>query len=276
MTAVNKAFLFRKLVNSKYKEGTPIVEHLNEIKSIVNQLATMKITFDDELQALLLLSSLPESWETLEVTVSNSAPDGVVTMSQVTRSLLNEETRRKSSGSSHSEALVMENRGRGRSKSRAPYNRDKSRGRSSSISKKDVECYYCHKKGHMKRKCRKLKFKEQKKEKNSEKKQNDTAIVIDGELMIIRDDASVNLIGQDMDWVIDYGASFHVTSRADFFTFYSQGEFVNVRMGNEDVSNIVGMGDICLETNIGCKLLLRDVRHVPDIRLNLISTGKVR
>ena len=46
---MNKAFLFRKLVNSKYKEGTPIAEHLNEIKSIVNQLAAMKITFDDEL-----------------------------------------------------------------------------------------------------------------------------------------------------------------------------------------------------------------------------------
>ena len=83
------------------------------------------------------------------VTVSNSAPDGVVTMSQVTSNLLNEETRRKSSGSSHSEALVMENRGRGRSKSRAPHNRDKSRGRLSSISKKDVECYYCQKKGHI-------------------------------------------------------------------------------------------------------------------------------
>ena len=84
----------------------------------MNQLAAMKITFDDELQAFLLLSSLPESWETLLVIVSNSAPDGVVTMSQVTSSLLNEETRRKSSGSSHSEALVMENWGRGRSKSR--------------------------------------------------------------------------------------------------------------------------------------------------------------
>ena len=262
-------------MNSKYKEGTPIVEHLNEIKSIVNQLAAMKITFDDELQALLLLSSLPKSWETLVVTVSNSTLDGVVTMSQVTSSLLNEETRRKSSGSSHSEALVMENRGRGRSKSKAPHNRDKSRGRSSSISKKDVECYYCPKKGHMKRECRKLKFKEQNKEKNSEKKQNDTAVVTDGELMIIRDDASINMISQEMDWVIDSGASFHVTSRADFFTSYSQGEFGNVRMGNEDVSKIVGMGDICLETNIGCKLLLRYVRHVPDIRLNLISTGKL-
>ena len=262
-------------MNSKYKEGTPIAEHLNEIKSIVNQLAAMKITFDDELQALLLLSSLPESWETLVVTVSNFAPDGVVTMSQVTNSLLNEETRRKSSGSSHSEALLMENRGIGRSKSRVSHNHDKSRGRSSSISKKDVECYYCHKKGHMKRECRKLKFKEQNKEKNSEKNQNDTAVVTDGELMIISDDASVNLIGQEMDWVIDSGASFHVTSWADFFTSYSQGEFGNVRTGNEDVSKIVDMGDICLETNIGCKLLLRDVRLVLDIWLNLISTGKL-
>ena len=196
-------------------------------------------------------------------------------MSQVTSSLLNEETRRKSSCSSHSKSLVMENRGRGKSKSRAPHNRDKSRGRSSLISEKDVECYYCHKKGHMKRECKKLKFKEQNKEKNSEKKQNDTAVVIDGELMIIRDDASVNLIGQEMDWVIDSGASFHVTSQADFFTSYSQDEFGNVRMGNEDVLRIVGMGDICLKTNIGCKLLLRYVRHVPDIRFNLISAGKL-
>ena len=46
-------------------------------------------------------------------------------------------------------------------------------------------------------------------------------------------------------------------------------------MGNEDVSKIVGMGDIFLETNIGFKLLLRDVRHVPDIRLNLFSARKL-
>ena len=60
-SATNKAFMFHKLVNLKYKEGSPIPEHLNEIKSIVNQLASMKIVFDDELQALMLLSSLPES-----------------------------------------------------------------------------------------------------------------------------------------------------------------------------------------------------------------------
>jgi hypothetical protein len=46
-------------------------------------------------------------------------------------------------------------------------------------------------------------------------------------------------------------------------------------MGNEDLSKIVGIGDICLETNVDYKLLLKDMRHVPDIRLNLISTEKL-
>ena len=36
----------------------------------------------------------------------------------------------------------------------------------------------------------------------------------------------------------------------------------------------MGIGDICLET-LGSKLILKDVRHVPDIRLNLISAGKL-
>ena len=46
-------------------------------------------------------------------------------------------------------------------------------------------------------------------------------------------------------------------------------------MGNNDTSNIVGIGDICLETNMGCKLVLKDVRHVPDLHLNLISPRKL-
>lgn len=101
-SATNKAFLFRKLVNLKYKDGGSVAEHLNDMKNIVNQLASMKIVFDDELQALMLLSSLHESWKTLVVIMRNLALDGVMTMGQVTSSLLNEETRRKSAGSSYS------------------------------------------------------------------------------------------------------------------------------------------------------------------------------
>ena len=41
-------------------------------------MVTMKLVIDDELQVLLLLSSLPDSWETLVVSLSNSAPNGLL------------------------------------------------------------------------------------------------------------------------------------------------------------------------------------------------------
>ena len=46
-------------------------------------------------------------------------------------------------------------------------------------------------------------------------------------------------------------------------------------MGNNCVSNIVGIADVFLETSIENKPVLKDVRHVPDICLNLISTGRL-
>ncbi|PKI40026.1 hypothetical protein CRG98_039596 [Punica granatum] len=46
-------------------------------------------------------------------------------------------------------------------------------------------------------------------------------------------------------------------------------------MGNGQSCKIIGIGDVCLETELGCKLLLKKVRHIPEIRLNLISTGQL-
>ena len=86
-TARNKTALIRRLVNLKYKDGCYMVKHTSQFQSIVNKLVAMKMNLDDEIQASLLLSSLPESWETLVVTVSNSAPDGELTMDLVNDSL---------------------------------------------------------------------------------------------------------------------------------------------------------------------------------------------
>lgn len=75
--------------------------------------------------------------------------------------------------------------------------------------------------------------------------------------------------------MIDSGASFYVPARSDYFTSYIAGDFGNVRIGNSGASNIVGIGDIFLETSLWSKLILKDVRHVPDIHLNLISMGRL-
>ena len=178
----------------------------------------MKMTFDDELQALLLLRSLPDSWEILMVSLSNSAPNGVGTMSQLTGSLLNKETRRKLLGSSsHSEALVTERRGR--SKSQKPSKYDRSRGRSKSenqILRKEIECYNYHKKGYIKRECRKFK-KEQEKEKDNKEDKSTVTVITDGEVIIVYDDNFIGLACDNTSWLVDSGASLHVTPRADFF-----------------------------------------------------------
>ena len=72
----------------------------------MNKLVAMKMDIDDEMQASLLLSSLTDSWETLVVTVSNSTPNGILTMESVKDSLLNKEARRKEKGESSYGVLV--------------------------------------------------------------------------------------------------------------------------------------------------------------------------
>ncbi|TXG69536.1 hypothetical protein EZV62_004471 [Acer yangbiense] len=158
-------------------------------------------------------------------------------MAMVEDSMLNEEARRKEQGMSfESEALITERQGR--SKSRRPQNREKSKDKSKGKFKSKIKCYHCGKHGH-----------------------------------IIREYNYVNITSQDTYWVIDSGASFHVTSRRDLFTSYTDDDYGQVRMGNDHVSKIVGMGEICLEISTNCRLVLKNVRHVPDMRLNLISAG---
>ena len=273
--ANNKAFLMKRLVNLKYVDGNPVADHMNDFQNISNQLTSMNINLEDELQALFLLSSFPESWETLVVSLSNSAPNGVVSMEQVSASILNEELRRRNAGTSsgESQALVSENRGRG--KSRDKGHADK--GRSKSKSRKDIVCYNCGEKGHFKSQCKQSK---KNKKKNQEGDDGGAKEIIattqDGDFLILSTNEDVlSCECQDSEWVADTGASLHATPRRESFCTYRSGQFGVVRMGNKGISNIVGIGDVKIKTNLGYELLLKDVRHVADLRLNLLSIGRL-
>ncbi len=110
----------------------------------------MNLVLDDELQALLLLSSLPDSWETLVVSLSNSTPNGVLQLAMVKDSLFNEETRRKDMAKDDAQALVTENKGR----SKGRNSKGSGKSRSQSQTKGKVKCFYCDKEGHIKRNCK--------------------------------------------------------------------------------------------------------------------------
>ena len=62
-----------------------------------------------------------------------------------------------------------------------------------------------------------------------------------------------------VEWVIDSASSCHVTPRKEFFTSYKVGDFGRVKMDNKSYADIVGIGDICVETNTGYTLALNNV-----------------
>jgi len=235
----------------------------------------MGIKFDEKIQGLLLLGSLPDSWEILRTSLSNSAPDGVITMDLAKSSVLNEEMRRKSLGiSPNSNILVSEYRGR--SNNRAPE-RDQSRS-NYKYRYKDVECNYCHKKGHIKKYCWKLKNRTKKdnsdKGKDSSDDEDRTNATSD-DFLLVHEFEPGNLVDSSPSWVSDSGASFHITSKRDFFTSYTPGDFGSVKMTHESVARCIGIGQVCLEMSNGSRLILKHVKHVPDVRLNLLSVGKL-
>ena len=91
----NKLYLLNSLMNLRYKEGTSILDNLNEFQGLLDQLSRMGIKFDDEVLGLWLLNTLPESWETFRISITNSAPNGIVTLQMAKGGALNEEMRRK-------------------------------------------------------------------------------------------------------------------------------------------------------------------------------------
>jgi hypothetical protein len=68
----NKVFLMKRLFNMKMSEGVFVVDHLHEFNIVTNQLSSIKVDFDDEVRALLILCSLLESWNGLVMALSNS------------------------------------------------------------------------------------------------------------------------------------------------------------------------------------------------------------
>ncbi|KAL9274679.1 Retrovirus-related Pol polyprotein from transposon TNT 1-94-like protein [Drosera capensis] len=149
---------------------------------LLDQLLGMGIKCDDEILGLWLLNTLPESWEIFRVSITNSAPDGIVSLQMAKSAALNEEMRRKAHGSSSQSE-----------------NRDK----------------------------------------KSKQKGNDQA---DG------DRVTAAICNDDLIIFHDYDS----------------------KMGNDDESKVIGVGDVCLQTNMGMKLLLRGVKHAPDVCFNLI------
>ena len=194
-SAANKVFLIRDLVNTRMKEGSSVTVHINNMNSILSRLESVQIKFEDEVQALLLLSSLPDSWSGTVTAVTSSAGSKKLTFEGIRDLILGEAVRRNNSGESSSGLL---NVGRGRSNNRG--GRSGNRRRSQSKARNDVICWNCKEVGHFRNQC------------PNEKKEVNTAVDHsdnDSDALICSVESSVD------SWVMDSGASFHATHSSE-------------------------------------------------------------
>ena len=83
---------------------------------------------------------------------------------------------------------------------------------------------------------------------------------------------SVNAVRSDENWILDSGCSYHMCPHRDWFHSYVRESGV-VLMGNSDPCKIFGVGSIRIKMHDGVVRTLTNVRHVPDLKQNLISLG---
>ena len=99
-SAMNKVYLMRRLFDLEMNNGSSAAEHINEFNSLISQLYSVNIVFEDQVKALILLSSLPTAWETVVTAVSNSYGKEKLVYDVVRDLILSESIRRKESGES--------------------------------------------------------------------------------------------------------------------------------------------------------------------------------
>ena len=92
--ATTKIYLIRCLYNLQMKEFNSVHAHINEYGSPKSQISTQGMMIEDESKSMLLMSSLPPSWETFVTPVCDTLVI-VVKYSKIMSSILSKYARRK-------------------------------------------------------------------------------------------------------------------------------------------------------------------------------------
>uniref|UniRef100_A0A251S4W8 Putative zinc finger, CCHC-type, Tubby C-terminal-like domain protein n=1 Tax=Helianthus annuus TaxID=4232 RepID=A0A251S4W8_HELAN len=256
-SAGNRVFLMRELFNMRMNEGSSVADHINEVNSILSRLATVGMKLDDDTQAVVLLSSLPDSWSGFVTTVTETAGTGNLKFDRVRDSVLGEDVRRRNTSGGSTSGMLSVSRGRGKNRSSG------SRGKSFSKAGKNVRCWNCGEKGHVKNECPNPK--------KEDGKQHVNSVVSD------ESDGDVLLCCEESidSWAMDSGSSFHTVHSGETMVNLKKRDFGKVRLANGHVLNVTGMGDVNLKTPLGTTWNLKNVRIIPGLTKKLISVSQL-
>lgn len=153
-TPSNKVFLMCKLFNLRIKDNGNVAHHINDFESTFSQMHAQQMNLDDELK---LIFSLPASWDTFCMSTTLHQMEILCATSLEIFSVRNQDTRLWELASWQSSLNVQkeDKQRHGRSKQYNDSDRDGKKdascGHSHCHGKKDIQCHFCDKYGHLKK-----------------------------------------------------------------------------------------------------------------------------
>ena len=272
-----KATLLKRLTLSRLKEGDDIRQHLDQFFDAVDKLREMKLEVNDDLLAIMLLYSLPPSFENFRCAIESR--DDLPKPDALKIKVLEEAEARKSKNSDMSEGAFF-------SKKPVPQKVEKN-GRKKVFSK--LQCHRCQKFGHKAAECRAPKpraFAAESAEAAYHATGRRSASVTECAYQCAVDSASnpecafisgVKPKSSKHKWCLDSGATSHMSASKEKFEKLDTVS-IPLNLASNQASTIEGMGSFRVKLNDGDggrHTTLLQTLYVPDLRTNLMSVAKI-
>lgn len=153
-TLTNKVSILKMICRLQLNENESMEKHLYKLDELFQRFANIGGTFEESFRVAIVLSSLPESYNSL-TTALEARNESELTLSLVKSKLMDEFMKRKQTPLPDSYVLKAV--------------------RINSTNQADIICYYCKEKGHYKGECKKLKEKLEKEARNLTITDNDNS-----------------------------------------------------------------------------------------------------
>ncbi|GJU72776.1 retrovirus-related pol polyprotein from transposon TNT 1-94 [Tanacetum coccineum] len=256
--------VLREVNKESSTAGKKLSEHIDEFNKLIGDLANIDVDIDDEDQALMLLTSLPPSYDNFVETLLYGRES--LTLEDVLSSLNSRELKKRTDAKDDGDGLYV----RGRSDHRGNQGRGSSRSKSKGKGTYKLKCYICYSEDHLKKDCPK---RNKKKSTGFVKKNAGQGSGMHSEgydngdlLMAVSEE-------RFLEWIMDSGGSFHMTPRRDFLFDFKEFNGGTVLLGDNRACAIMGIGKVRVQMKDGSSFVLENVRYIPELKRNLISLG---
>lgn len=243
---LQKVSLYKKLTNLRMTENSNVVQYLNEFSEIYDKLKETGIEIQEELLAIMLMSSLPKEFDNFVIAMETR--DTLPSLSILKQKLLEEGKRRQ-------EKVVEETTTQQAFTAKSSTNKNNKKPGSNNKFKKNFKgkCFICGVTGHFASKC------------DKRNDNNKTQAMT----MLAATHASVLNCKK---WYIDSGATSHMCNDRSMFINYQTHNEIILLAGDKHI-DAIGKGDVLIRYD-NYDIMLENVLYSPELQANFISVSK--